>query len=304
MNISNKAKDRLIRWMLRLSNCFFRSRAVCGKKLFWDYFCVPYLSWRETQILCRTYFGKRMRVCPSDFVENRICFFGIWEPNITALFCAFLQPGDVVIDIGANIGYYTLLASHLVGMKGKVYTVEPSPSIRVRLEENLQLNSISNVTVLPYAAWHESGRATLHIAPKNRGASTLCPLTDAIAEESVDLVRLDDILLPQDYSRIRIIKLDIEGAETHALQGLTRLFVQNQQLAIICEVTPSSLMKLGSSAELLFKLLQSYGFRPYLINNDYTAEGYIRSARAQLPVPIRDIPQKPADVLFLRQPLF
>ncbi|HTU93561.1 MAG TPA: FkbM family methyltransferase, partial [Gemmataceae bacterium] len=143
----------------------------------------------------------------------------------------------------------------------------------------------------------------LHIPPKNRGASSLCSLPDSIAEESVDLVRLEDILPTPDQSRIRLIKLDVEGAETYALHGLTKILKQNSHLAVICEVTPSNLAELGSSAESLFELLGSHGFRPYLIDNDYTAEAYIRSSHTQAPVPVKSVPEQPADVLFLRQPL-
>jgi precorrin-6B methylase 2 len=89
-----------------------------------------------------------MVVDPSDYVNRIIAITGVWEPQVTAAFQALLSPGDVCVDVGANIGYFSLLAARLVGSRGHVYAVEPSSTSYDRLTKNLELNNATNVTAL------------------------------------------------------------------------------------------------------------------------------------------------------------
>lgn len=271
-----------------------------SKRWYWSRVCGPYLSWRELRLPCRTQFGAPMWAQPTQFVENRILFFGVWEPNITAWFMRLLKPGDVVLDVGANVGYYTLLSSKLVGSAGKVYAVKPSPSIRGRLENNLRLNHPDNVSVLPFAAWSSQGQATFHIHGKDCGSSSLSTLEDCAATETVDLVRLDDVLDRRDAARLRIVKLDIEGAEYHALQGLRATLAAAPNAVVLCELNPALLSALGGSIEEVALLVGELGFRGNVVPNDYRVEAYLQGQRTASCEPLRGPVTEAIDTLFCR----
>jgi FkbM family methyltransferase len=288
--------------MIRLCSLYLRNKYLSlGKHFLWNKVCVPYLCWRSNELVCRARSGIRFIVRPCEFVENRICFFGIWEPHITALFYSLLKPGDVMVDVGANIGYFSMLASRIVGPVGNVYAVEASPSTRQRLETNLRLNGVSNVTVLPCAAWNEAGRATFYTDPDNRGGSSLRELHADVQADEVELVRLDDILPPEDFDRIRLIKIDIEGAEYQALQGLERILKTNRQLTIISEVEGDKLAELHSSPAQLIGFLEGQGFHAYTVPNDYRADYYFSPGVSTNLVPLQGAPSEPCYVIFKRE---
>ena len=100
--------------------------------------------------------------------------FGVWEPNISNAIENLLIPGDVFVDVGANIGYDTLLASTLVGSSGTVVSIEALPSTFENLSKNVACNSAKNVRIVNAAVAEKSGPVTIYSAPKaNIGASTI-----------------------------------------------------------------------------------------------------------------------------------
>lgn len=293
-------KSAIIRSSLHATGWAFRRTAFpVPRQFLWKRICVPYLSWRDDEVICRTQLGQQFLVRPNDFVENRLCFFGIWEPRITALFRKAIRPSDVVIDVGANIGYYASLASQLVGPSGQVFAVEASSMIRKRLEFNLNLNAAENVTVLPYAAWNKSGTATLHIASNNRGGSSLCEMANRESDETVQLSRLDDLIPESVIPRIRMIKIDVEGAEHHALQGLSKIFESNRDCVVVCEIDATNIDRLGGSAKDIFQLLREYGYEAFDIENSYSVEDYTHKSDDSFSLtPINEPPPERADVVF------
>src|SRR5579871_636883 len=85
--VDGPGKSLILRWLLRLSRWYLQTGLLpFGKRAFWHKFCVPYLSWRGTELVCRTGAGIRMALHPREFIQNRILFFGVWEPNVTAAF--------------------------------------------------------------------------------------------------------------------------------------------------------------------------------------------------------------------------
>jgi FkbM family methyltransferase len=272
---------------------------VAGKMAVWNRICVPYLSWRDEEIVCRSVHGSRFRVRPSDFVENRLCFFGSWEPAVTQQFESLIQPGDVVIDVGANIGYYSVLSSKLVGSKGRVYALEPSASIRARLEANLRLNSCNNVTVLPFGAWHETGTAKLNLVDGNRGSSTIGSTENSHQSEQIHLKRLDEMIPQSEWERIRLIKIDVEGAELSAVQGAEKILNQASHIEVICEVCPERMEAVGGACLELLHLMQGHGFSGFEIGNDYSPAAYISNKTNPI-VPLAIPLVASCDVLFRR----
>lgn len=271
-----------------------------GKSWCWHKVCVPYLVWRDVELPCTTGYGAHMLTRPCQMVEGRIFFFGVWEPNVTALFESFVRRGDVVVDVGANVGYYTLLSSRLVGPAGRVYAVEPSATTRQRLQRHLALNSVANVTVLPVAAWDRDGAAELHFNECEAGSSSLRDLSCGTTSEQVELRCLDDLVRESDVPRISLIKLDIEGAELHALRGLSRLLDANRRLAIIAEVNPEMLEGLGSSADALSAFLREKGFIARRIPNSYDVSAYIAPHSVAPPEALNGSIVSPSYICFTR----
>src|SRR4029450_8092682 len=101
--------------------------------------------------------GSRMIVNTDDLIGRVLAIAGVWEPNVTAAFRRTLAPGDVCLDIGAHIGYYTLLAARLVGPEGHVHAFEPAPASFRRLRANRQLNRLHNGTLARRRSGGEEG---------------------------------------------------------------------------------------------------------------------------------------------------
>lgn len=300
-----RAKNFVLRSAMWLTGKYLRNRRIsAGKRFLWDHVCSPHLSWRDIDFTCRTWFGATMVGRPGDFVDNRILHFGIWEPQITAVFTEMVKPGDVVLDVGANVGYYTLLSSALVGPAGRVYAVEPSARIRARLERNLGVNDTQNVTVLPFGAWHSNGEAKFHVAAsRNTGASTLRALKpdETACVEQVPLRRLDGAIATGDIPRISLVKIDVEGAEFGALRGMTSLLERNDRLAIIVEFNPAMLRELGEAPQDLYEWLVAHGFSAQLLVNDYDVSAYLMTGLLEGPTMVTSCPDDSCYLLLTRR---
>jgi FkbM family methyltransferase len=182
-----------------------------------------------------------------------------YEPELSQRFRETLRLGDVFVDVGANMGYFTLLASGLVGQSGRVLAFEPAVPNVHHLSRNLDINRVSNVILLTMGLSDKTAVASLGLPPYyNNGVSNLRPgnQNGVTRYVPVALGRLDDIpdqLLPRD--RIRAIKIDTEGHELQVLQGMTGLLSGESRLAIACELSPQ-----WYSTEELLALLEGYGF--------------------------------------------
>ena len=140
---------------------------------------------------------------------------GCWEPAEGAWLRATVRRGQTVIDCGANIGYFSVLASRLVGARGTVIAVEPDRDNLTLLTHNLWRNGCENVRVVPAAAWYERGVLSLRRSPTNTGDHrTFAPDGEAL----VPSVTLDELLAGQ---RADVVKIDTQGADHHVVEGLT-----------------------------------------------------------------------------------
>jgi FkbM family methyltransferase len=157
-----------------------------------------------------------------------------WDELTTKIFKAVVREGDVVLDLGANLGYYSLLASRLVGTKGKVYSFEPEPRNYRLLCRNLELNGIRNVTALQKAVSDKTEKVKLHISNKDSGAHTIRDTEDSGEYEDfieIEAVKLDEYFLDKSR-RVNVIKMDVEGYEPKAFIGLTKIVTSRCSLSI------------------------------------------------------------------------
>jgi FkbM family methyltransferase len=146
------------------------------------------------------------------------CWLGSYEYGVQQCFGELIKSGDIVFDIGANVGFYTLLASVLVGPTGKVFSFEPVRRNIVYLRKHLQLNSIRNVSVVECAISDRSGTALF-----DEGPSSSMGCLSAMGSLSVATATLDELFSSAEISAPNYIKIDVEGAEAQVLAGAKRL---------------------------------------------------------------------------------
>jgi FkbM family methyltransferase len=179
---------------------------------------------------------------------------------------SILSPGDVFVDIGAHVGYFSILASSLIGEKGEVFAFEPAPAMQKSFLRNLDLNKLANVHLFPHAVSNKFGEAVFWFNRTETGTSSLRPVKSNETEEvKVKTVILDQYLEPDVKDRVKLVKIDIEGAELLALEGMWDLLKRENGPDIMCEVTDEFLRDLGGSEETLLTLMKGYGYRAFWI---------------------------------------
>jgi FkbM family methyltransferase len=169
----------------------------------------------------------------------------------------------VVIDVGANIGMYTMLSARAVASDGKVFAFEPVPHVYDRLNANLMFSGIVNVTAHCIAISDTSGTASFYLG-KNDSMGSLCRAQTSVAIE-VATATLDGFLEGNGVTRVDAVKLDAEGAEMRILRGMSRLLSRPDRPILFVEHNDTALRAAGSSAEELFGAIVDYGYAPYLV---------------------------------------
>jgi FkbM family methyltransferase len=260
------------------------------RELIWERVIDPRIYWREFDFVSRTCFNAKVAGNTADGIQKTICYFGVWEPNLTAWISDRLKPGDLFVDIGANIGYFSLLASRIVGKSGRVVAIEPSLPTFGLLQRNLSLNRARNVRAVNVAVSDREEEMDLFLHPANdSGRATMAKeWADGQGYHRGSRVRalpLNRVLENSEIRAARLIKIDVEGYEGHILPDLLQLLPNcRNDLEIIVEVTPSALAQEGKAASEMLEEFTSRGFRLYAIENNYSAGSYVQAARPKRPL--------------------
>lgn len=216
----------------------------------------------------------------SDFVEIQghklfldandslgLSVYGRWEPFETEIIQSLIKKGDTVIDIGANIGYYTLIFARSVGELGKVFAFEPDPDNFALLQKNVQANGYRNVRLEQKAVCNTVGEVRLYLSQVNSADHRLSDSGNHRQFVQVESTRLDDYF--NDYTgKIDFVKIDAQGAEGEIIRGMCALFEKNPQMTLVAEFWPVGLKRLGTEPEDLIKLLTAQAFELYEINEE------------------------------------
>jgi FkbM family methyltransferase len=172
------------------------------------------------------------------------------------------EPGDIVVDVGAHIGLYTLIAAKRVGSSGKVIAIEPDPDNCNLLKRNIELNRLTNVTILERAAFSSDSKLKLYLPGKERGFTKLSTtMANRATTENfleIDASTLDHLMLMQGITQVNWIKIDVEGAELEVLKGATVTLSASKNIALLVEVHNVNDIDLHSA---IVKFLQPYEFR-------------------------------------------
>jgi FkbM family methyltransferase len=180
------------------------------------------------------------------------------------LLTEILKDGMVFVDIGAAEGFYTLVAARMVGERGRVLAFEPSPRERARLQRNITINELSNVTIFDCALANEEGNARFLVAEaEHNGLNTLGAFAyDGIAcAESlvVPVRRLDDVVTSYAVQRMDMVKIDVEGAELRVLKGAMETLRRFRPI-ILMEVFEGALRNQDASSAQVLDLLGSLNY--------------------------------------------
>lgn len=199
-----------------------------------------------------TYFGRRIIIDTRNIQNYSIITHGIYEKGVAWAIETHLKQGGTMIDVGANIGFFTLLGNHLVGPKGKVYSIEPNPDIFILMESSIHINAFRPRSVRHnMAAFDKEGKLDLTWSSAKHGGGRLRTSENIKHDEkSAEVVtqELDKIIQMQDLP-VSLIKIDTEGSELYVLKGATEIIKKSPNCVIITEWNPRFIKGRGSSVD-------------------------------------------------------
>jgi FkbM family methyltransferase len=198
--------------------------------------------------------GHRMRLDPLDSL--RLSFHGLYQPAETRFVQRVVAPGWTVVDVGANIGYFTLLFCRAVGPAGRVLAFEPDPDNAAILRENLRLNGYANAQVLELALGDADGSATLFTNPANRGDNRVGIAEPGFGARAVRVGRYDDLV----GGTVDLVKLDVQGGELAVLLGLAATLARSPDPLVVLEWWPLGLTRAGCEPAAVLDRLGAWGF--------------------------------------------
>ena len=250
----------------------------------WHRWVEPEIAWRDHAFVSHTAAG-RLAGNTRDILQQYLYYFGVWEPEVTAFLQRRLMPGDSFVDVGANIGYFSLLAAKSIGPTGRVIAIEASPSVYEHLVGNVHRNAARQVTTLNVAAASEAGRVKLYCGQDcNCGATSIVPEGNETAVAEVEAAALSTLIDERTWNKTRLVKIDIEGAEAGVVRGFNGLIEKGRtDLEFLIEVHPIQLQQLGNSVDEVLAPFRAAGYHAYTIGNDYDPESYLSRAQPARP---------------------
>lgn len=250
------------------------------------------LRWTALELMQRdaefaTADGAIVRSMAKNFSSLSVYLTGERDPELQTFIRRRLRPGDVFLDVGANVGIYTVFAGKLVGPSGRVVAIEANPSTFAYLADNIVRNRLENVTPLNCAAGEEQG--ALQIAENARNAGETHIATAAESGAAVPVDRLDVILRRQGIDRIDYFKIDIEGFELPALRGAADTLRHSPDVVVQTELVDAHARRYGYSIRQIVEFMSALGLSPHVPDRAGTAT----------PIAIGEI-DRHSDVLWMR----
>jgi FkbM family methyltransferase len=231
--------------------------------------------WARLQALRRREIGIRpVKIGPDrvfvDSVDRYLAALawklGLSHRRVRRLIARTIAPGMVAVDVGANVGCYSVTLARRVGAAGRVYALEPEPGNVDLLTRAVGPARFPQVVTRQVAAADYSGWMTLYLSPVDRGDHRIFPAAEERRMVTVRSVSLDDVLAEE--RRVDFIKLSVQGAEVSALRGLGRTLARNPELRLLCAITPPLLARAGVGAAALFEPLRAAGLAPHRLLDD------------------------------------
>jgi FkbM family methyltransferase len=223
--------------------------------------------------------GGSMQLDIGEKTQRQIFSQKMFEAGVSRFVLTTLREGDIFVDVGANVGYFTILSAPIVGKRGKVIALEPEKKNFAALARHAKGNGYGQIALYNCAAGAEAGTLTLNINPLNHGGNSLVPFAtyasgqerysaeeirsrysaDELFEE-VEVRTLDDLLEEQGIAQVAILKIDVEGFEASVLAGAREMIRRKAVHHIICEVNNDT------ERESIFALFAENGYAPSRIS--------------------------------------
>lgn len=216
----------------------------------------------DKTIVYRSRSGINWELDLSEYQMRQIYLYDIYERNTIRHLFNLCKPDMTFIDVGANIGFYSLTMAQFL-KKGEVHSFEPNPYIHKLFQKNLALNSFSNIVANPVGLSDKNETLTIHFSKSNLGASSVYN-TSSDMHEQIRLVAFDDYCKEKNIQKIDLLKVDIEGGELNFLKGATGMIRKCEKLILVMEIMEEHCIKAGYSAAELFEYVTSLGFKAYL----------------------------------------
>lgn len=196
----------------------------------------------------------------NTFVSKQIFINGIWEPFETSVIVNHLKKGDVFLDIGANIGYFSVVASTLVGASGKVIAYEPDQKNFRLLEKNIAVNGLTNTRLFNAAVSDCSRSGYIYLCEDNEGDHRIYDCGGGRERTGIEIVHGNEHI-PGVTDRLDFIKIDTQGSEAHILKGMDKVIRANKDhLAMVIEFWPHGLKQSGASGRELLDMISEFDF--------------------------------------------
>lgn len=206
-------------------------------------------------------FGLQFELDLGDWIQRKI-YLGAYERLETQLVAELLRTGMTVVDVGANVGYYTALAASRVGSTGRIFAIEPDARAFAGLEKLVSRNHIP-ARAFNFGLGEKSGEEHLYLSPDNRNNTPTMIAEDGFAPRAtVPIRRLDDCLDEWRVDQVDLLKIDVEGWEPRVFKGASQALASGRIKAILCEFNDYWLRAGGSSPQALWKMLTGFGFHP------------------------------------------
>ena len=219
-------------------------------------------------------YGHRMVMGPKSqltVVMTSAVMSGQYEVATTRLFEKLLLPGMTILDVGANIGYYSLVAAKLVGGQGRVYAFEPDPRNCDVLRQNIELNGYKTIEVVQCAVADKPGTIRLFLSAQGTDKNSIAPTSGDVFKDSaieVPTVTLDEFVRSKGRPKVDFIKMDIEGAELLAVRGMRELVRNSKNLKIVMEFNPERLAACGFGPRDLLEGLRDIDLEINCVEDD------------------------------------
>lgn len=229
----------------------------------------PHAYLGDHTLLIRNVFGHAMYVDSRDLsLTPHLVLHGYWEPDVTRFFLRTVTRGMRVVEVGANVGYYTLLACSLVGPEGRVIAFEANPAAANLAQRSLSVNGFqSRATVIATAVADAPGSVTLHRLEQRHGDSSLFDFSDdqlAFPGDRITKLEVPATSLDVFFEKgepIDLIRMDVEGAEPLVFDGMRHVLERNPRIKILLEFFPESIQRSGRDPATFLESIKAMGFR-------------------------------------------
>jgi FkbM family methyltransferase len=214
-----------------------------------------------------------LNIFQNETLSNQLREKGHHGSNVLDIFEKYIKRESHVLDLGANIGYYSILAALVTGPNGKVFAFEPEKNNADLLLKNSKENNLQNIQLCNYVVSDKDGSIDFYINPENFGDHSVAKNTYKrcynIQNEfrvpiKLNSIKLDNFFSIEEFRKIDLIKMDIQGSESKAIKGMESL-LQEHRPVILMEYSPAHIYSAGSSPFEIFAFIENYSYIPYKI---------------------------------------